>query len=81
MKLEYLDQKEVRNGMGKVIERAAWACRSMCYRSELLEVYAFEDVERLIDEMEDFKQLWLADRKSTRLNSSHVSESRMPSSA
>ena len=25
--------------------------------------------------------LWLGDRKSTRLNSSHVSESRMPSSA
>ena len=24
---------------------------------------------------------WLSDRKSTRLNSSHVSESRMPSSA
>ena len=25
--------------------------------------------------------LWMIDRKSTRLNSSHVSESRMPSSA
>ena len=63
MKLDYMDQKEVRNAMGKVIERAAWACRSMCYRSELLEVYAFEDVERLIQEMEDMKQLWLAKKR------------------
>ena len=63
MKLDYMDQKEVRNGMGKVIERAAWASRSMSYQSDLLEPYAFEDVERLIDEMEDFKQLWLAKKR------------------
>ena len=63
MKLNYMDQKEVRNAMGKVIERAAWACRSMCYQSELLESYAFEDVERLITEMEDMKQLWLEKKR------------------
>ena len=29
----------------------------------------------------DFKNLWIKDRKSTRLNSSHIQKSRMPSSA
>ena len=30
---------------------------------------------------DDFEQLWRSDRKSTRLNSSHIQKSRMPSSA
>lgn len=60
MKLDYWEQKELRDAMGKLIERAAWASRSMCYRSALLEPYAFDDVEKLMSEIEDFKQLWLS---------------------
>ena len=41
-------------------------------------VVAKTDITDLYDKFED---LSLIDRKSTRLNSSHVSESRMPSSA
>ena len=36
---------------------------------------------RTDESLEIIKRLWSEDRKSTRLNSSHVSESRMPSSA
>ena len=50
------------------------------------ETFTDEDVSALSVRLQDRpagKQLWdrLEDRKSTRLNSSHVSESRMPSSA
>jgi hypothetical protein len=60
MKLDYWEQKELRDAMAKLIERAAWASRSMCYRSALLEPYAFDDVEKLMSEIEEFKQLWLS---------------------
>ena len=63
MKLDYWEQKEIRDAMGKVIERASWASRSMCYRSALLEPYAFDDVEKLMSEIEEFKQLWLAKKR------------------
>ena len=36
---------------------------------------------KLLERVPDDKWDWKPDRKSTRLNSSHVSESRMPSSA
>ena len=40
------------------------------------------EVKGIMEEYKDFKlDLWTLDRKSTRLNSSHMSESRMPSSA
>ena len=35
----------------------------------------------ILDALDDDKTILFADRKSTRLNSSHMSESRMPSSA
>ena len=63
LKLDYWDQKELRDAMGKLIERAAWASRSMCYQSSLLESYAFDDVEKLVHEIEAFKQLWLAKKR------------------
>ena len=41
----------------------------------------FADLRQAYDELTDAMKQRLEDRKSTRLNSSHVSESRMPSSA
>ena len=35
----------------------------------------------LKDTLENVSPIWLLDRKSTRLNSSHLEQSRMPSSA
>ena len=56
---------------GEIALRIQRACREMGIRSVI--VYSEADREA--------KYVKLADRKSTRLNSSHVSESRMPSSA
>ena len=42
---------------------------------------AAETVNSSLDAINNVFALWIADRKSTRLNSSHVKRSRMPSSA
>ena len=63
MKLDYWEQKELRDAMAKLIERAAWASRSMCYRSALLEPYAFKKMDQLVNEMEEVKQFWLAKKR------------------
>ena len=50
-------------------------------REHLLRVLEFDDDSYDIVRRLDQDFMWSVDRKSTRLNSSHVSESRMPSSA
>ena len=51
-------------------------------RKEIIQRYDFKDSKSSIELKEKEKEIILvSDRKSTRLNSSHVSESRMPSSA
>ena len=40
-----------------------------------------ESINNLTDEIRELKEVLSQDRKSTRLNSSHVALSRMPSSA
>ena len=47
----------------------------------VLNVRDIEESHKFWTEIVGFKQVGQLDRKSTRLNSSHVSESRMPSSA
>ena len=42
---------------------------------------AAESINQLLKEKEEINILFAADRKSTRLNSSHSGQSRMPSSA
>ena len=48
-------------------------------------IYVLSEIGIKIEKLEDAKGLFIEreqlDRKSTRLNSSHMSESRMPSSA
>ena len=58
------------------LERLSAAANAM--QSYLLGFVTQADINRI---GEDLTRLRAVDRKSTRLNSSHVSESRMPSSA
>ena len=45
------------------------------------DVSSQEELEKMLKGTKERLQVWRSDRKSTRLNSSHSGESRMPSSA
>ena len=49
------------------------------YGPELAQMRLAE--RQVLEAVEELQRVWKADRKSTRLNSSHSGESRMPSSA
>ena len=76
-------------GTGSSREHAVWALQN--YGFKVVISSRFADIFRgnslkgglltVILPQAEIEKLWAADRKSTRLNSSHVSESRMPSSA
>ena len=71
------------DGLAKFFTDAAGAANSL--RGEI-DTFVRQRLEKLVADMdfvprEEFEAVKAIDRKSTRLNSSHVSESRMPSSA
>ena len=67
-------------GPNRIFLRKAAGCQKT-YRILLLRVSQEQRMRIFYDEKEIRQTLSVLDRKSTRLNSSHVSESRMPSSA
>ena len=73
----------VKSVLGKLIQREFGKERYACYadklkRKQSMDVFC-DIYEKLSHSSEE--ELDLADRKSTRLNSSHITRSRMPSSA
>ena len=74
-----LDQT-VMSGVGNIYaDEALWLAR--IHPERLAEKLSLGELERVLDAVKKVMSEALQDRKSTRLNSSHVSESRMPSSA
>ena len=54
---------------------------SSLHVTRIVDLPGLKIVRAFVKELQNPVVLWEGDRKSTRLNSSHVSESRMPSSA
>ena len=77
-----LDEREGNSWDGATIPRLCWSVMGHPLESDLRWASLWHD--RLCEQTDTIEQRGFADavdRKSTRLNSSHVSESRMPSSA
>ena len=68
-------------GLFKGVEEAGNGIDGICYIAKTLEGFLEEDVEKNLLEIINSVNAAKQDRKSTRLNSSHRSLSRMPSSA
>ena len=80
--LQERGEKEVSSSViGEAIMRALYDLDKVAYVRFASVYRSFEDVNEFMRELKDLIQQTRTDRKSTRLNSSHIQKSRMPSSA
>ena len=63
LKLDYHDQLEVRTRLTHLMQTSIWAINDMTYESDILEPYAFKKMDRLLDEMNELRQFWLAKKR------------------
>ena len=66
---------------GEIVDLSEQKVYELDIKKKEYKVTTFEELRRRLQEAKDKAEKDAKDRKSTRLNSSHVSESRMPSSA